>query len=81
MKENGMKYLVNPPQVGEIYRVEHEGQEVYDARIIEHDGGCWATVKVEKVLSSPYMDSYKPGQVFDLKLSNYALYEFVETGA
>lgn len=79
MKENGIKFLVNPPQVGEIYRVEYDEQPIYDARIIEHDGGCWATVKVEKVLPSPHTDSYKLGQVFDLKLSNYSLYEFVDS--
>lgn len=74
-----MKYLVNPPQVGEIYRVEMKDEALYDARIIEHDGGCWAKVKIEKVLPSQYKESYTPGQVFDLKLSHYSLYEFVET--
>lgn len=71
-----MKYLLNPPHVGEKYRVEYNGTELYDAVILEHDGGCWAKVKVENVLSSPQEKMYKPGMEFDLKLSHYNLYEF-----
>ena len=74
-----MKYLVNPPQVGDTYRVEHNNEMLYDAQIMEHDGGCWATVKVEKILPSSKEKMYKEGQVFDLKLSHYSLYDLEES--
>ena len=68
-----MKYLTSQPIVGEKYRMEIGGEEIYDATIIEHDGGCWAKVRIDNVLPTENSKYYSPGQEFDLKLSNYNL--------
>ena len=54
---------------GHTYRVEYKGTEVYDASVVNYDGGCWATVKVENVLPSPNEKIYRNGQTFDLKVA------------
>ncbi|HRE42089.1 MAG TPA: hypothetical protein PLG90_12230 [Ignavibacteria bacterium] len=70
-----MKYLIGNPDIGKTYRVEFNKESVYDAEILEHEGGCWAKVKVVKVLPSKMEKSYNTGQIFDIKLGMYDLLE------
>ena len=67
--------LSNAPVEGKVYRVEYKGSELYDAKVLQHEGGCWAKVKIENVLPSENEKLYKEGQEFDLKLGYYKLYE------
>ncbi|KXK03442.1 MAG: hypothetical protein OZ913_00755 [Ignavibacteriaceae bacterium] len=71
-----MKYLTSQPEVGKKYRIELNGTEIYDATVIEHEGGCWAKIRVDNVLPGEYAGFYSNGQEFDLKLSRYNLLEF-----
>lgn len=72
------KILKNAPEKDKTYRVEYDGSELYDAKIISYDGGCWARVRVENILPSPDEKLYKEGQEFDLKLGYYSLKELVD---
>ncbi len=67
--------LKNSPQSGKVYRVHYKGSEIYDAKVLNYEGGCWAKVKVENVLPSENEKMYKEGQEFDLKLGYYSLFE------
>ncbi|MBL8008150.1 MAG: hypothetical protein JNJ56_11510 [Ignavibacteria bacterium] len=67
--------LKNAPEKDRIYRVEYKGSELYDARVLQYEGGCWAKIKVENVLPSENEKMYSEGQEFDLKLGYYKLYE------
>jgi hypothetical protein len=60
---------------GNTYRVEYKGTELYDASVVNYDGGCWATVKVENILPSPNEKIYRQGQTFDLKVAQYKFFE------
>ncbi len=71
--------LKNAPEINKIYTVEYEGNELYEARILDYQGGCWAKVKIENVLPSPNEKMYKAGQEFDLKLGYYKLFENTDT--
>ena len=71
--------LKNAPEVNKSYRVEYKGNELYDAKVVQYDGGCWAKIKVENVLPSENEKMYKEGQEFDLKLAYYKLYEIRES--
>jgi hypothetical protein len=68
-----MKYLTGQPEKGKKYRIEHNGEQLYDASIVEHDGGCWAKVKIENTLPSKMEKHYKEGMEFDIKLGYYNL--------
>jgi hypothetical protein len=68
-----MKYLSGQPEKGKKYRVEFNGEQIYDASVVEHDGGCWAKVKVESTLPSSVEKHYKEGMEFDIKLGYYNL--------
>lgn len=70
-----MKYLLGNPNIGKIYRIEYNNQQVYDAEVLEHEGGCWAKIKVVNVLPSQMEKHYSQGQVFDIKLGMYNLIE------
>ena len=67
--------LRNAPEKDKTYRVEYNGKELYDAKIMEYDGGCWAKIKIENIVPSDNDKMYKVGQEFDLKLGYYKLYE------
>lgn len=67
--------LKNAPEKGKTYRVEYNGSSLYDARVLDYEGGCWAKIKIENVLASENEKMYKEGQEFDLKLGYYKLYE------
>lgn len=76
--KNKMKHthiLKNAPEIDKVYRVEYKGSELYDAKVIQYDGGCWAKIKIENVIPSENEKMYKEGQEFDLKLAYYKLYE------
>ncbi len=74
------KHIIkDAPEKGGLYRVEYKGEEVYDAKVLDYEGGCWAKVRIEKVLPGQYENVYKVGQEFDLKLAYYKLYEQSET--
>ncbi len=67
--------LRNAPEKDRTYRVEYNGKELYDAKIMEYDGGCWAKIKIENIVPSENDKMYKVGQEFDLKLGYYKFYE------
>lgn len=67
--------LRNAPEKDRTYRVEYNGKELYDAKIMEYDGGCWAKIKIENIVPSENEKMYKVGQEFDLKLGYYKFYE------
>ncbi|MBV6479245.1 MAG: hypothetical protein HGGPFJEG_02016 [Ignavibacteria bacterium] len=67
--------LKNSPEVNKSYRVEYNGKELYDAVIIQYDGGCWAKIRIENVLLPENEKMYFKGQEFDLKLGYYKLFE------
>ncbi|MBK6538594.1 MAG: hypothetical protein WBQ38_15005 [Ignavibacteria bacterium] len=67
--------LRNAPEKDKTYRVEYNGKELYDAKILEYDGGCWAKIKIENIVPSENDKMYKVGQEFDLKLGYYKFYE------
>lgn len=67
--------LKNSPEENKVYRVEYKGSEIYDAKVLIYDGGCWAKIKIENVLPSENEKLYKEGQEFDLKLGYYKLFE------
>lgn len=67
--------LRNAPEKNKIYRVEYKGTDLYDAKIIEYDGGCWAKIKIENIVPSENDKMYNVGQEFDLKLGYYKFYE------
>lgn len=69
--------LKNAPEVDKIYRVKYKTDELYDAKVLDYTGGCWAKVKIENVLPSPNEKLYNKGQEFDLKLGHYTLYEIM----
>jgi len=71
--------LKNAPEVGKVYTVEYDGSELYEAKILDYQGGCWAKIKIENVLPSPNEKMYKAGQEFDLKLGYYKLFENSES--
>jgi hypothetical protein len=71
------RVLKNAPESGKIYRVQYKGTEIYDAKVVNYDGGCWAKIKVENVLPSENEKMYEEGQEFDLKLGYYSLFELV----
>ncbi len=71
------KPLKNAPEKDKTYRVQYNGEEIYDAKIVNYDGGCWAKIKVETVLPSKNEKLYREGQEFDLKLGYYSLLEIV----
>jgi hypothetical protein len=70
--------LKNAPVPGKIYRVVLKENELYDARILEYEGGCWAKIEVENILPSDNSHLYQRGQKFDLKLGYYSLYEIID---
>lgn len=70
--------LNNAPVEGKTYRVEYKGSEIYDAKILQYEGGCWAKIEIENVLPSENENMYRKGQEFDLKLGYYKLYELQE---
>jgi hypothetical protein len=70
--------IKDAPEKDKVYRVEFKGEELYDAKVIEYEGGCWAKVQVLKVLPGDKSSMYKEGQEFELKLAYYKLYEQVE---
>lgn len=70
--------LRNAPEKDKTYRVEYNGKELYDAKIMEYDGGCWAKIKIENIVPSENDKMYKVGQEFDLKLGYYKFYEAEE---
>lgn len=65
----------NAPEAGKTYRVEYKNQEIYDAKVVSYDGGCWAKVKIENVLPNDSEIVYREGQEFDMKLAYYKLFE------
>ncbi|MBS1519076.1 MAG: hypothetical protein JSS91_13395 [Bacteroidetes bacterium] len=67
--------LKDSPEEGKVYTVEYKGSELYKAKVLEYQGGCWAKIRIENVLPSPNEKMYKQGQEFDLKLGYYKLYE------
>ena len=67
--------LRNAPEKDKTYRVEYNGKELYDAKILEYDGGCCAKIKIENIVPSENDKMYKVGQEFDLKLGYYKFYE------
>jgi len=71
--------LKNAPEKDKVYRVEYKGSELYDAKVMDYEGGCWARIKIENVLPSPSEKMYKEGQEFDLKLAYYSLYELEDS--
>lgn len=71
--------LKNAPEKDRHYRVEYNGEELYDATVLDYEGGCWAKVRVEKVLPGEKSHMYKEGQEFDLKLGYYKLYELSDS--
>lgn len=71
--------LKNAPEKDKTYRVEYNGSELYDAKVLHYEGGCWAKIKIENVLPSKNEKMYKAGQEFDLKLGYYTLYELEES--
>lgn len=73
MKHNHI--LRDAPEKGKSYRVEYKGAEIYEARVLEYEGGCWAKIRIENVLPSENERMYRKGQEFDLKLAYYKLYE------
>lgn len=68
----------NAPEAGKTYRVEYKNQEIYDAKVVSYDGGCWAKVKIENVLPNESEIVYREGQEFDMKLAYYKLFELTE---
>lgn len=77
MKHNHI--IKDSPEENKTYRVAYKGTELYDAKVIEYSGGCWAKIKIENVLPSDKEKMYKQGQEFDLKLAYYKLYELSES--
>jgi hypothetical protein len=71
--------LKNAPEPGKTYRVALKGEELYDAKVLEYDGGCWAKIEIENVLSKENSHLYHTGQIFDLKLGYYNLLEIIES--
>lgn len=70
------KHIIkDAPEKDKVYRVEFKGEELYDARVLDYEGGCWARIRVEEVLPGEKADLYSQGQEFDLKLAYYKLYE------
>jgi hypothetical protein len=67
--------LKNAPEKDKVYRVEYKGNELYDAKVLQYDGGCWAKIRVENVIPSENDKMYSKGQEFDLKLAYYKLFE------
>ncbi|MEO8447796.1 MAG: hypothetical protein ABI528_09890 [bacterium] len=67
--------LKNAPEKDKTYRVKYNDSDLYDAKILSYEGGCWAKIQIESVLPSPNEKLYKEGQEFDLKLGYYSLYE------
>jgi len=80
MKHNLKKPINENLVTGNTYRVEYKGTELYDASVMNYDGGCWATVKVENVLPSPNEKIYRNGQTFDLKVAQYRFFEIEKIG-
>lgn len=70
-----MKLLMTKPEQGKLYRFEFNGSDLYDATVIEYDGGCWAKIRIDNILTSGFEHLYKPAQTMDVKLSAYSLYE------
>ncbi|HMQ68879.1 MAG TPA: hypothetical protein PKA90_05125 [Ignavibacteria bacterium] len=68
----------NAPEAGKTYRVEYKNQEIYDAKVVSYEGGCWAKVRIEKVLPNDNEIIYREGQEFDMKLAYYKLYELID---
>ncbi|MCY7361134.1 MAG: hypothetical protein LH629_03555 [Ignavibacteria bacterium] len=71
--------LKNAPEKDKTYRVEYKGSELYDAKVLAYDGGCWAKIRIENVIPSENDNLYKEGQEFDLKLAYYKLAEVTES--
>ncbi len=55
---------------GKSYECLLNGTPLYKARI-HNVMGCWATVEVVRPLPGPYEHQYKPGQMFDIRVSSY----------
>ncbi len=71
--------LKNAPEKDKSYRIEYKGEELYDAKVLDYESGCWAKVQVTSVLPGKNSSLYKEGQEFDLKLAYYKLYELTES--
>ncbi len=71
--------LKNAPEKDKSYRIEYKGEELYDAKVLDYESGCWAKVQVVNVLPGKNSLLYKEGQEFDLKLAYYKLYELSES--
>ena len=71
--------LKNAPEKDKSYRIEYKGEELYDAKVLDYESGCWAKVQVVSVLPGKNASLYKEGQEFDLKLAYYKLYELSES--
>ncbi len=76
MKHNHI--LKDAPEKDKQYTISLKGEELFDAKVLEYEGGCWAKVKVEKVHPGKNENLYKEGQEFDLKLAYYKLFELSE---
>lgn len=58
------------PEQGGKYLFTLEEKELYTAEITDYKGGCWATVQIESA-SEEFVNVYKPGMKFDIKVANY----------
>lgn len=56
---------------GGTYTVKYSGEPIYEAKITEFGGGCWATLEITKPLTTKF--DYKAGNSFEIKV---AMYEF-----
>ncbi|MBK6506140.1 MAG: hypothetical protein IPG02_10840 [Ignavibacteria bacterium] len=74
------KHIIkDAPEKDKSYRIEYKGEELYDAKVLDYESGCWAKVKVVNVLPGKNASLYKEGQEFDLKLAYYKLYELEDS--
>ena len=71
--------LRDAPEKNKHYRVEYNGSELYDAKVLQYEGGCWAKIRIVNVHSSPNEKMYTKGMEFDIKLGYYKLYELSES--
>lgn len=56
---------------GQVYNVSNNGQDVFQAEVLEYSGTCWAKIRVSKLLDEQFSRYYRPGQEFDIKAAQY----------
>lgn len=59
------------PIEGQIYEVLLNGRPIFEAKVTDYKGGCWAHLKVNKALDAEYASLYSPGDEFQTKIAAY----------